>query len=26
MNIASVKTSYFEPWLQFQHPIVRQLA
>ncbi|NUF85281.1 DUF1853 family protein [Acinetobacter seifertii] len=26
MNIASVKTSYFEPWLQFNHPIVRQLA
>jgi len=26
MNIASIKTSYFEPWLQFQHPIVRQLA
>ena len=26
MNIASVKTSYFEPWLQFNHPMVRQLA
>ncbi|MBM7139944.1 MULTISPECIES: DUF1853 family protein [Acinetobacter] len=26
MNIASIKISYFEPWLQFQHPIVRQLA
>ncbi|MEE9885708.1 DUF1853 family protein [Acinetobacter nosocomialis] len=26
MNIASVKTSYFEPWLQFNHPVVRQLA
>ncbi|MFI8126352.1 DUF1853 family protein [Acinetobacter sp. ABJ-A23_2] len=26
MNIASVKTSYYEPWLQFNHPMVRQLA
>ena len=26
MNIASIQSSYFEPWLQFQHPIVRQLA
>ncbi|HHP8277809.1 TPA: DUF1853 family protein, partial [Acinetobacter baumannii] len=26
MNIASIKTSYFEPWLQFSHPMVRQLA
>ncbi|MGT2551661.1 DUF1853 family protein [Acinetobacter geminorum] len=26
MNIASVQTSYFEPWLQFNHPMVRQLA